>query len=199
MELSRAPTRCGPSSGRFSSVSELDAPHAMIDASSAILLTKVGLMEACCQTFRIKMTRRVFGEVTVADRPGERRLRALAGKKPGFFVAEDPIDPLPDQASADLQRLHGGERDTLHHFLNGAARFVILDDGKGVRVCRRHGIPHINALLCPKILHYSERLPDAQKVRSLFDRIAGLGRYSKDVLAWAQQCRRSDLEFFLNR
>jgi len=171
----------------------------MIDASSAILLTKAGAMEACCQAFRIKMTRRVFEEVTVADRPGERRLRALAGKKPGFVVVEDPTGPLPDREAADLQRLHRGERDTLHHFLNGAARFVVLDDGKGVQVCRRNAIPHINALLCPKILHYSERLPDAQQVRSLFDRIAGLGRYSKDVLAWARQCRRSDLEFFLNR
>lgn len=199
MELSRALIRCETSSGRFSDIGELDVPHALIDASSAILLTKTGLMEACCRAFRIQMTRRVFEEVTVADRPGERRLRALAAKEPGFVVIEDPAGPLPDRAAADLRRLHQGERDTLHYFLNGAARFVILDDGKGVRVCRRHGIPHINALLCPKILHYSERLPDALRVRCFFDRIAGLGRYSKDVVAWAQQCGRSDLEFFLNR
>jgi hypothetical protein len=199
MELSRAPIRCGPSSGPSSETVKLDAPLAMIDASSAILLTKAGAMEACCQVFRIKMTRRVFEEVTVVNRPGERRLRALAGKASGFVVVEDPTGTFPDQAAADLQRLHQGERDTLHHFLNGAARFVVLDDGKGVQVCRRHGIPHINALLCPKILHYSERLPDAKQVRCLFGRIAGLGRYSKDVVAWAQQCRRSDLEFFLSR
>ena len=116
---------------------------------------------------------------------------------------ENPLGPglkaREAVAAADLRRLHQGERDTLHHFLNGAARFVILDDGKGVQVCRRYGIPHINALLCPKILHYSERLPDAQQVQSLFERIAGLGRYSKDVVAWARQCRRSDLDFFLNK
>jgi len=156
-------------------------------------------MDACCQAFRIDMTRRVFEEVTVADRPGEQRLRAMAGKEPGFVVIDDPVGPLPDRAAADLLRLHQGERDTLHHFLKGAARFVILDDGKGVQVCRRYGIPHINALLCPKILHYRERLPDGLQVRCLFDRIAGLGRYSEDVAAWAQHCRRSDLEFFLNR
>jgi len=199
MELSKAPTRCGTSSGRLSEMAKSDAPRAMIDASSAILLTKAGIMGACCQAFRIKMTRRVFVEVTVAQRPGERRLRALAEEEPGFSVVEDPAGPLPERAAADLRRLHPGERDTLHHFLNGAARFVILDDGKGVRVCRRHGIPHINALLCPKILHYSGRLPDARQVQSFFDRIAGLGRYSIDVAAWAQKCRRSDLEFFLNR
>ena len=171
----------------------------MIDASSAILLTKAGAMEACCQTFRIKMTRRVFEEVTVPDRPGERRLRALAEKEPGFVVVENPAGLPPDRVAADLLRLHPGERDTLHHFLNGTARFVILDDGKAVRVCRRHAIPHINALLCPKIFHYCERLPDGPQFRCLFDRIAGMGRYSEDVLAWARQCRRSDLEFFLNR
>jgi hypothetical protein len=47
-------------------------------------------------------------------------------------------------------------------------------------------------------LHYRKRLPDASQVRCLFDRIAGLGRYFKDVVAWAQPCRRPDLEFFLN-
>lgn len=172
--------------------------RAMIDASSAILLAKADLIELCCRMFRLQMTRTVFGEVTVADRPGECRLRALAGKEPGFAVVDDPAGPLPGRAAADLQRLDPGERDTLNHFLNGAARFVILDDGKGVRVCRRHGIPHINALLCPKILYYGERLPDEQQVQSFFDRIVGLGRYSKEVLAWARQCRRSDLEFFLN-
>ena len=166
MELSRAPIRCAPSSGRSSETVKLDAPLAMIDASSAILLTKAGIMDACCQVFRIKMTRRVFEEVTVMDRPGERRLRALAGKASGFVVVEDPTGPFPDQAGADLQRLHQGERDTLHHFLNGTVRFVILDDGKGVQVCRRQGIPHINALLCPKILYYCEWLPDARQVRS---------------------------------
>jgi len=199
MELSRATTRCGTSSDHFSETVKLDVPRAMIDASSAILLTKAGAMEACCQVFRIQMTRRVFEEVTVPNRPGERRLRTLAEKETGFAVVEDPTGTLTDRLAADLLRLDPGERDTLHHFLNGAARFVVLDDGKAVRVCRRQGIPHINALLCPKILYYRERLPDAQQVRSLFERIAGLGRYSKDVLAWARQCRRSDLDFFLNR
>lgn len=170
----------------------------MIDASSAILLAKADLIEVCCRMFRLRMTRTVFEEVTVPGHPGGTRLRDLAEKKPGFTVVEDPVGPLPDRAAADLRRLHPGERDSLHHFLTGAARFVILDDGKGVRVCRRHGIPHINALLCPKILHYSERLPDEMQVRCVFERIADLGRYSKEVMAWARQCRRSDLEFFLN-
>ena len=173
--------------------------RAMIDASSAILLAKADLIELCCRMFRLHMTRTVFEEMTVPGHPEATRLQDLAEKKPGFVVLEDPTSPLPDRVAADLLRLHPGERNTLHHFLNGAVRFVILDDGKGVRVCRRHGIPHINALLCPKILHYCEQLPDETQVRCLFDRIAGLGRYSKDVVAWARQCRRSDLEFFLSR
>jgi hypothetical protein len=170
-------------------------PRALIDASSAILLAKAGLIERCCQVFRLRMTRSVFKEVTVPDQPGAVDLRELASRQPGVTVLDDPAARVFDNA-ADVLRLDRGERDTLHHYLNGAARFVIIDDGKGVQACRRHGIPHVNALLAPKLLHFCGRMPDHQ-VRSFFHRISSLGRYSAAVVAWARQCDRSDLEFFI--
>jgi hypothetical protein len=169
-------------------------PRALIDASSAILLFKAGLIKACCEVFQLLMTRSVFNEVSIPARPGAGEFHALSGQHPGVTLLDNPAGILPTNA-ADLRRLHRGERDTLHHYLNGAARFVIIDDGKGVQFCRRHGIPHVNALLCPRLLYFSGRMP-APHACLLFERIASLGRYSTAVVKWADTCDRSDLSFF---
>ena len=168
-------------------------PRVLIDASSAILLFKSGLIKACCQMFHLFMTRSVFNEVSVPAHPGARELHALAGRHPGVIILDDPAGSLPGSA-ADIQRLHRGERDTLHHYLNGASRFVIIDDGKGVQACRRHGIPHVNALLCPRLLSFSGWMPEPH-ARLFFSRIASLGRYSAAVVKWAGTCEKSDLMF----
>ena len=118
-----------------------NAPRALIDASSAILLQKAGLIRSCCETFHLLMTRSVYNEVSVPVYPDAAGLRALTGQQPGICILDNPVDPFPASTVAELGRLHRGERDTLRHFLNGAARFVIIDDGKGIQVCRRHNIP----------------------------------------------------------
>lgn len=170
--------------------------RALIDASSAILLFKSGLIKACSEMFHLFMTRSVFDEVSVPIQPGAGEFQAMAGRQPGMVVLDDPAGNLPKHAK-DVQRLHRGERDTLHHFLNGAARFVIIDDGKGVRACRRHGIPHVNALLCPRLLYFSGRIPD-RHARNSFARVAGLGRYTTNVIQWADTCERAELSFFID-
>jgi len=171
--------------------------RAMIDASSAILLVKAGLVEMCCDMFRLQMTRTVFDEVTVPDRAGAERFKALAGKRPGIAVMADPAGRLGGQVAADLQGLHRGERDSLHHVINGTARFVIIDDGPGVRACRRHGISHVNALLCPKLLLFSGRITP-RRAHLLSSQIAALGRYAEGVRRWAETCGPSDLALFLD-
>lgn len=175
-----------------------NAPRALIDASSAILLQKAGLIRSCCETFHLLMTRSVSKEVSVPVHPDAAGLCALIGQQPGFCLLDDPVGPIPATVAADLGRLHRGERDTLHHYLKGMARFVIIDDGKGVQVCRRHNIPHVNALLCPQLIHFSGGMPDPHLAGSYQERIARLGRYSTGVIAWAQTCTRSALDFFIN-
>ena len=149
-------------------------PPALIDASSAILLFKAGLIKICCDGFHLLMTRSVFDEVTV---PG--------------------LDLRGNRNAPGLQRLDRGERDTLQHYLNGAARFVIIDDGKGVKACRRYGIPHVNALLCPKLLYHAGWMA-APHARLFFAHIASLGRYAATVVKWAETCDESDLSFFID-
>lgn len=169
--------------------------QAVIDASSAILLSKAGLMDACCAVLPMGMTRAVLDEVAVPGRPGADRIRRLAGASAGLTLLSDPVG-RPSRMGEDILRLHRGERDTLHHYFNGAARFVIIDDGRGLRVCRRYAVPHINALLCPRLLSFCGRIGESAAQRG-FDRIAALGRYSPAVVAWAAACRPAALDFFM--
>lgn len=171
-------------------------PRAIIDASSAILLHKAGLIDVYCQRVRLLMTRSVFDEVTVPRQVGAAALGDLAGRQPGIIVIKDPRDPVGNEAVADLDRLDRGERDTLKHYLNGAASFVVIDDGKAVRVCRRYGIPHVNALLVPKLLCFGKRL-QADQADHFFMRLRTLGRYSEAVVSWARGCTAGELAFFL--
>ena len=168
----------------------------IIDASSAILLAKAGLMQACCDQFQVLMTHAVFEEVTVPRQAGAEAFRAMAYRRPGLIVIGEPDRLLACHVFSDLERLHSGERDTLTHYLNGKARFVIIDDGKGVQVCRRHRIPHVNALLLPAVLHHCGRL-SAHQAHAYFQRIRRLGHYSAGVVAWAEQCSPADLDFFI--
>jgi hypothetical protein len=173
-----------------------EAARAIIDASSAILLYKSGLIDISCAMFQLLMTRSVFEEVTVPGQVGADGIGDLAGGQPGIIVLDNPRENVSNRPAADIGRLHRGERDTLAHYLNGVARFVIIDDGKAVRVCRRHGIPHVNALLFPKLLYFAKRLP-ADQADGFFFRLCSLGRYSDKVIDWAKDCGAGQLDFFL--
>ena len=169
---------------------------AIIDASSAILLYKAGLIDISCEMLQLLMTRSVFEEVTVPQQVGAGGFRVLAGRQPGIIVLDDPRENVSNTLVTDIGRLHRGERDTLHHYLIGAARFVVIDDGKAVRVCRRHGIPHVNALLFPTLLYFAKRL-SADQTDRYFMRLCKLGRYSDRVVAWAKNCTAGELDFFM--
>ena len=172
------------------------ATRGLIDASSAILLYKAGLIDIFCRAVPLIMTRAVFEEVTVPQQAGAGELGELANRQPGVVVLDDPRDQTTGAAAADIDRLDRGERDTLRHYLNGAARFVIIDDGKAVRVCGRHAIPHVNALLVPKLLLFSGHL-SAGQTSHFFHDLCSLGRYSDRVVAWAHDCGAGQLDFFL--
>lgn len=153
-------------------------------------------MNSLCQMVTLLMTRTVYAEVTVPRHVGARKFHALVNRVPGILVLDDLDDSVAGNAFPEIDRLDGGERQTLKHYLNDAARFVIVDDGKAVRVCRRYAIPHLNALLIPKLLYFSNRISLDQSKRR-FLALCALGRYSARVMDWAKACEASQLDFFL--
>lgn len=165
---------------------------ALIDSSSAILLFKAGLFDDVAGVYRLVMTPAVLREVTVDGRSGASHFNLSCwGGLVG--LTEKPVGgPWHD----DLNRLGAGERETLRYFGCGGVDFVILDDGKGVAYCRSKSIPHINALLCPKILHLSGRLNLSDYSRTV-TYLLNQGRYSSYVVEFEKKSNVESLFDFM--
>jgi predicted nucleic acid-binding protein len=164
----------------------------LVDASSAILLHKAEVLIHIQTVFRLCMTTSVYEELTHQERPGARAVvRAHRDQQITVLTPCGTTDPrhLPSN-------LHRGERDTLQCYLDGAADFIIIDDGRGAGYCRREAIPYINALLCPRLLVAAGRMTSAA-ARFAMARIADLGRYSEWVKHHAVTCSDSALTTFL--
>jgi hypothetical protein len=142
--------------------------------------------------FRMCVTPSVYEELTQRKRPGSRTI--------ALYRLEGRIIVVTPQNAANNRRLppglHRGERDTLLCYLDGAADFIIIDDGRGAGYCRREAVPYVNALLCPRLLAAAGRLTPAE-ARSAMARIADLGRYSQWVKRYAATCSDSALASFL--
>lgn len=165
--------------------------RALSDASSAILLFKAGLLKMMTGAFRLCVVPSVFQEITVGEHPGAVEFGAA------LAAGELQVVASPQAAAAGpLGALGDGERDTLLAFEQGAADFVIMDDGKGALYCRRRRIPYINALLCPGVLGAAGYL-DETACAAAFERVLRLGHYSRWVVDFARTCEPADLERFL--
>jgi hypothetical protein len=167
----------------------------LIDASSAILLYKGGLFAAMARAFRLTAVDPVSGELTREGYPGAETFAAA--------LADGRLVRLPSDAQTPekrllqpCHRLHAGERATLAAMLDQRGEFVIIDDGPGAQFCRDHSLPHINALLCPRILRLAGRLPAAAAMDSM-GRIRREGRYAPAILDFAENCEDDRLGFFL--
>ncbi len=169
---------------------------ALVDASSAILLFKAGLIEFLVDAYRVVMAASVFSEVSRPGYPGARDFMRL--KTHRRIRIENPDTgggPAPDPPWRDAA-LHAGERDTLRLYAKGRGRFVLIDDGRGAAICRDNGIPYINALLFPRLLMFSGRL-DAGACLRATDTIRDQGRYSRQILHFVDTCTPAELDFFL--
>ena len=169
---------------------ERKAKRAVIDASSAILLSKAGLLGMLARSYRVVMTRSVLEETIRPGYPGAGQVEALRWGGGIGILAAEPAE------MEGLPTLGRGERDTIGAFLQGEADFVIIDDGKGAGFCRDRAIPYINALLVPRILVLGGRMspPDG---RTYTEAILAVGRYSKPIIHYAATCPPDALGFFL--
>lgn len=162
----------------------------LIDASSSILLFKSGLFDQLITHYDVIMAQSVFDEITVQGYPGELYFRSLCEKQ---MIR---IPPDPATLNQDLPSSMGmGEADTLRLLSVYPHAFVIIDDGKGARYCRVRKIPYINALLVPKIIYFSGHMSE-HGCRKSMDTLISLGRYSPDILDFAQTCPCQELAFF---
>ncbi|WP_022665930.1 hypothetical protein [Desulfospira joergensenii] len=174
-------------------------PDVFTDASSAILLFKAGLISPFLQNFNMVLARSVFQELTRKGYPGsesflgqEERVRDPAGTVRSFAWAQ--------QANG----LDRGEKETILLYAESgqiqspdrAGGFILVDDGRAARFCRAQGFEFINALLVPKVLHFSGVMRNTDCDESM-DRLRRLGRYSDRIISRAYAFTRADLDYFI--
>jgi hypothetical protein len=166
--------------------------RALVDSSSLIILFKASLLARCIDLYSLNIVESVKYEITRKDYPGWDHFLYLCNKK--------IINLLPDTGFTnkedELSRIGSGERETILQFENGAADFIIIDDGRGADICRKRSYPYINALLIPKILFIIKEIPETEFI-GYFAGIIAAGRYSSGVISFAESCTGDDLKEFI--
>ncbi len=169
--------------------------RALLDASSAIILFHVGLHRLVTAMYDVVLSQSVYDEITSNAKPGSNTYRKMLDKEEIAVVPS--VEPESLQIPEKLRKLGDGERDSclLYHAKMGD--FLITDDGEAAKYCQDVRIPFINGLLIPRIVYYSG-IEDAAFCREKFQGIVAYGRYSSWVIAYAKNCEKDDLAFFLS-
>jgi predicted nucleic acid-binding protein len=159
----------------------------LLDASSAILLARIGLHEQLTTSYQVVMSDSVLDEITRQQRPGAAQWRSLQQQN-GFLVLD------PQSGVSELPSLDRGERDTITLYLQGEGDFIMTDDKKAAVFCRKNNIPFINALLFPRVLALAGELASRQE--AIYRRqLEEIGRYSKMVCSIAASCGLAEIAF----
>jgi len=168
----------------------------MVDSSSAILLFKSGLFAHLVETYQIAMTASVYDELTIPGYPGAREFRQYVDS--GALSIQSPSGMLmPAEGLNSPNAMDRGERDTIRCYVtHGSIMFVILDDGRAARYCRRTGIPFINGLLFSRIAYLSGLLPENEYIEKQGE-LVRIGRYGQEVIAFVRNCSCEEVAFFL--
>ena len=168
----------------------MQAKSTIVDASSAIILDKAGLLHLLVRTYRVVLAGSVYQEITVkSDSCAEECKRLVQEKK--VNVCDQPL--VNYSTSQGLDR---GEAETIELFKTGVGDFIITDDGSAAKYCKKEGLPFINALLFPVILKHAEVSPSAFCNRA-FEDVMGIGRYSDKIITFAHNCQEQDIAFAL--
>lgn len=160
----------------------------LLDASSAILLYKAGLINTVANEYILLTSQSVYTELTAYIREGAENFILL-------FKSKKIIISHGYKSCLLNIPLQGGERDTVLLFLSGEGEFVLIDDKKGGTYCKKNNIPYINALLLPRILWLAGKIDD--KSRDAYTtRLVSIGRYSAAIREFARECSRDILYRF---
>jgi predicted nucleic acid-binding protein len=166
----------------------------LLDASSAILLYKVDLLARLTQVYNVSLTHSVLHELTRKNYPGAETFRQYAYEMKIKIIDVQNVSFPLGKAVQSPPSLGQGELDTIKCFWTDRQDFVIIDDGRAARYCRKNDIAFINALIFPRLLYFSRSISLAE-CNADMNKVVQVGRYSREVIAWAQNCKRESLLF----
>ncbi len=113
----------------------------LLDASSAILLYKTGLINIVTNEYVMVTSQSVYSELTAYIREGSEYFKSLFELKK-FIISYEYKSCLLNIP------LQGGERDTVLLFLSGEGEFVLIDDKKGGTFCKKTIFPISTPFFC---------------------------------------------------
>jgi predicted nucleic acid-binding protein len=166
----------------------------LLDASSAILLFKVGLFKELTDAYHVSVVRTVLEELTRENHHGSATFLRYVSLNKLKVIDIKNIPAKCASSGISLSSLDQGELDTIKCFTAGSHDFIITDDGRAARYCKANGLPFINALLFPRLLYFSGYV-SWQESNNKMDAIIRIGRYSSEVIEWAQNCQKENLIF----
>ena len=155
----------------------------LVDSSSAILLYKAGMFTRLTEVYQVMLAEVVLTELICDGYQGSS----------AFKESDVTVFRVSTETSAPFGK---GERDTIAGYLQGLGDFVLTDDGAAPRYCKDNGIPFINALLAPKVLCLGGAIDETEQQRATI-LLLELGRYSRKVIEYAEDCGRRELRFFI--
>ena len=166
----------------------------ILDASSAILLFKVDLLKELTDVYHVFVTRSVLQELTRRNHQGADTFQRFTSLKKIRIIDLENVLLKCKNSGDSLCFLDKGELDTIKCFGAGDHDFIITDDGRAARYCKKNGLPFINGLLFPRLLYFAD-LISWQESNNKTDAIIRIGRYSTEVIEWARKCQKESLPF----
>ncbi len=168
----------------------------IIDTSSAILLFKSKLIAHLVNHYNTLITLSVYRELTKHGYPGSFEIQQLCEEKQIQVLAlKRPV--LNGQGSyPTLPTLNSGEKDTIRHQMQGIGDFIMIDDGRAAKYCKKAGLPFINALLFPRILFLIQAISESEYDQKRAE-ILCYGRYADSVIEMALNLSDQAIKPFL--
>ncbi len=149
------------------------------DTSSLIYLAKSSIISPFLRVFHVTVPPLVYQECVHTGYPGSDEIMGL--QQEGRLS----VNPVREDSDLSLGVLKGGEREVILLFFQLGSDGILIDDGEGVKVCRKRGIPFVSALLIPSLLLMKKALGAGEAEASL-EKIVEIGRYSRGVVLFAR-------------
>ncbi len=151
------------------------------DTSSLIYLAKGAIIRPFVRSFQVTVPPSVYQESICEGYPDSEEIRGLV--REGLLTVQ-PVRENP-YLNPDLPK--GGERDVIVLFYQLGTDGILIDDGAGVKACRKRGIPFLSALLVPSLL-LLKRAIGGEEAKNSLNEIEKIGRYSQEVILFARTC-----------
>ncbi|MEW5803471.1 MAG: hypothetical protein AB1847_15370 [bacterium] len=147
-----------------------------------IYLSKVNLLRSYARIVSLVISSQVYEECT-------RQLWSEDARKIRSLVQEKIITlcQVPEVNQLALPHLGAGEKSTIELYYLLKADSVIIDDRKGIRMCKKLRIPFLCAILVPGMLQQSHMLSGPDETDQFIEKICQIGRYGEWIIQYARE------------